>query len=209
MGVLIFVGIGLMAFFPALVTIPFDGQKLLDRVDASADLQSQIGWLGLIGLPAFAGGTAALVFMQQKRFQSAMISFSAVAVVTVIGLWNIAAPWLDQFQGSQILVEAVRQSADTETEALATYDFFRPSSVFYNRGPIRKCYSIEQLSDFYSAQPDGLILLDASRWEKLQAEAPFQFEISARRARFPEKGELLILTRGDNQTSRRWSQLPD
>jgi 4-amino-4-deoxy-L-arabinose transferase-like glycosyltransferase len=197
-GVLIFVGATLVVVFSMANLISFDGKSLLDRVEASDELKHGFGWIGLIGLPAMLGGIAILVLIKREKSRAALMVFCSVAFLTVTGLWNGLAPWLTQFQRPQQLMNRFRDESlsignQKTAIAVATYDFFRPSLVFYNRAPIRKCYSKEAVAAFFASHPDGILVVDQANFGEVQEQSALKFTVVDQCARFPEQGTLLFL----------------
>ncbi len=194
-GTVAVVGVGMIAAFPVISLVEFGGQTVLDRAGMVKAVQHEVVWLGLMGLPAAAGGLAALVLAERRRLGAAVGAVGLAAVVTVVALWNVAAPWVDQFQAPQEIVTNIHRDLQGERNEVATYGFFRPSMVFYNGGPVRRCREPDDVREFFSATRAGFLITQTSKLAELEAALPPDVAIVAQRPRFPEKGELTVLAR--------------
>ena len=194
-GTVALVGMGMIAVFPVLGLVEFGGQTLLDRAGLVKAVQHEVVWLGLLGLPAAAGGIAAVVLAERRRLGAAVGAVCATAVLTVAGLWNGAAPWVDQFQAPQEIVQGIHRDYGGAEVELGTFKFFRPSMVFYNRGPVQRFPEPRDVQVFFLANPAGFLITDSARLAELEPALPPDVAVVARRPRFPEKGELTVLAR--------------
>lgn len=194
-GTVAVVGVGMIAAFPVISLVEFGGQTVLDRAGMVKAVQSEVVWLGLVGLPAAIGGLAALVLAERRRLSAAVGAVGLAAVVTVVVLWNVAAPWVDQFQAPQEIVTGIHRDLHGGRDEVATYGFFRPSMVFYNGGPVRRCGEPDDVREFFSVTRSGFLITQTSKLAELDAVLPPDVAIVAQRPRFPEKGELTVLAR--------------
>lgn len=194
-GTVAVVGAGTIAVFPVIALIEFGGQTVLDRLGLVKAVQHEVVWLGLIGLPAAVCGLAGLVLAERRRLGAAVGAIAATAVLTVVGLWNVAAPWVDQFQASQEIVQGIYREYDVPEHEVGTYGFFRPSMVFYNGGPVERCPEPADVRTFFASHPAGFLITESSHLADLEPVLPPDVAIVARRPRFPEKGELTLLVR--------------
>ncbi len=194
-GTVAVVGAGMIAVFPVIALVEFGGQTVLDRAGLVKAVQHEVVWLGLIGLPAAVCGLAGLVLAERRRLAPAVATIGVAAVATVVGLWNVAAPWVDQFQASQEIVQGIYREYDVPEHEVGTYGFFRPSMVFYNGGPVQRCPEPDDVQAFFASHPAGFLITESSHLPDLEPVLPPDVAIVARRPRFPEKGELTLLAR--------------
>lgn len=194
-GTVAVVGAGMIAVFPVIALVEFGGQTVLDRAGLVKTVQHEVAWLGLIGLPAAVCGVAGLVLAERRRLGPAIGAIAATAVATVLGLWNVAAPWVDQFQASQEIVQGIYREYDLPKHEVGTYRFFRPSMVFYNGGPVERCPEPDDVRRFFASHPAGFLITESSKLPDLEPVLPPDVAVVARRPQFPEKGELTLLAR--------------
>ncbi|HMO12678.1 MAG TPA: glycosyltransferase family 39 protein [Pirellulaceae bacterium] len=192
--ILILLGFSFVIGFPILATWKFAGQTLLDKVGLAQPIQAGFGWLGLLGLPSLIGGIAAFYFADRRSIQKAIAVCGVTGVLTLFGLWNFAASWIDQFQGPQVVVERLRTADPTEEMQLATYGFFRPSMVFYNRNVVQRFWEINDVHEYFATNEPKYLIIEARVLPEIEDRIPNQMAVVQRRARFPEKGELVLLT---------------
>jgi 4-amino-4-deoxy-L-arabinose transferase-like glycosyltransferase len=204
--VLITVGGLIVSTVPALTWIPFGGITVFDKIGLDPDVQRQLWWLGAIGVPALLGGIIAFSLIERGKTLISFVLLGAVAVSTVVCFWNIAARQLTKLQNPQQLVREIRENlgSNGSSASVATYDFFRPTMVFYNRAPVAKCYDNQQIVSFFSEHPSGQVILDSSRMEELSKNASLAFKILHRARRFPDKGELIVVTLQNAQQQARF-----
>ncbi|HUG70932.1 MAG TPA: glycosyltransferase family 39 protein [Pirellulaceae bacterium] len=194
-GTLALVGVGMIVAFPLFGLIEFGGQTVLDRAGLTRAVQHEAVWLGLLGLPAAVGGLAALVLAERRRLGAAIGAVCFAAVLTVVALWNEAAPWVDQFQASQDIVQRIHRDHGGAGDEIGTYGFFRPSMVFYNGGPVHNCREPNAVRRFFALHPEGFLITESSKLDELEPFLPLDRIVVAQRPRFPEKGELTLLAR--------------
>ena len=199
-GTIAFVGLGMIAVFPIIALVEFGGQTLLDRAGLVKAVQHEMAWLGLIGVPAAVGGLAAIVLAERRRLGAAVAAVCVTAVATVVVLWNGAAPWVDQFQASQEIVQRLHRDHRVAGEDVGTFGFFRPSMVFYNGRPVRRYTQPEEVLEFFATNPAGFLITESSKMAELEPFLPPDVTVILRRPRFPEKGELTLLARRPEAT---------
>ena len=190
--VLVVVGVVILAGLPIAGTVEFDGQTLLDRANLTKAAQSEMSWIGMIGLPLVIGGLAAFILARFKRFDFAMGTGATTAVATLIALWILAAPRVDQFQSPQRLAQSTGfdPAANARVAALGC---FRPSMAFYAQQPIHLCKSADDVKQFIAQTQASYLITNESGYEKLGEELRREFEIVEQKPDFPKPGKLLLL----------------
>jgi 4-amino-4-deoxy-L-arabinose transferase-like glycosyltransferase len=197
LGTLIGVGLLLLIGFPAICFWKFGEETLLDRLGAASNIQRQLAWLGLLGLPALAGGGLSWYLAEKQRKRGAAISLGGVACLTVLGLWNFAAPWANQFQIVQRIPQHYLGESPQAKVPLAAYDFFRPTMVFYYGSPVKRLFSPEELTLFWEENPAGRVVINGRQYQDHPDRMLNGVVIERQFSRFPEKGEILVLRRGE------------
>lgn len=187
-------GLVLVVGFPILCLVRVNGLTVLDRVGAATDIQNQLAWLGLMGVPALMGGLVGWWAAERSQRMTAAIALATSAYLTVFGAWNFAAPWADQFQSTQRLAKRYASSSN-DALPLASYGFFRPTMVFYYRQPITRCWDISDVDQFFANHPSGRLIAKEADLATFYHQPNFDFAIEHQQSRFPEKGTIVVLMR--------------
>jgi hypothetical protein len=195
LGVLIFLGALLGIAIPVIALFAVGRSTALDSFDLAPAVQRELAWLGMLGLPALFGGGIALYLAERNRTQSALITVCASAIATVICLWNFVVPQVGHHQGPQRMINDIRGNPNLRAADIATFDFFRPTMVFYSGSAIQKCYTSQQVVSFFSERPSGVLVVDSSRLDELTQVLPQDIQVVHRIDRFPESGHLIALHR--------------
>ena len=104
----------------------------------------------------------------------------------------------DVHQNAPALSAALQKAADGPYR-LAAYRYFRESFVYYTGGPVARCHSAEDLSEFLASSDDAYVFTVDEHEELLAEKFPDQFEVVARRPRFLGRGEVVLLGRRANR----------
>ncbi|MHB8970110.1 MAG: ArnT family glycosyltransferase [Pirellulaceae bacterium] len=196
LGVLVAVGVGVVVILPVGGTWQIAGQTLLDRAGLMKDVQRNLFDVGLVGLIAVVGGLAAMVLVQRRRLDRAVDVVCLTAVVLMVGIWTYAAPRIDRFQNPQNMAQQIRAASAGGPCRVASFDYFRPSLVFYCASRIERCEDVNDVCEFFAAGDVGYVLTVPSRLPALLAVLPPDVEIVDRQSRFPGTGELVLLAKG-------------
>jgi 4-amino-4-deoxy-L-arabinose transferase-like glycosyltransferase len=195
LGVLIFVGALLGLAIPVIALFAVGTSTALGSFDLAPAVQRELAWLGMLGLPALFGGCIALYLAERNKSQSSFIALCASAIATVACLWNFIVPQVGHHQGPQRMINEIRGNPNLRAADIATFDFFRPTMVFYSGSAIRKCFTSQQVLSFFSERPSGVLVVDSSRLDELKQVLPQDIQIVHRIDRFPESGNLIALHR--------------
>lgn len=149
--------------------------------------------LALLGVIPIA--TAALAFRlarKEQREQAVMIC-AAGAALLAIGITGWAPVELAPYQDSPFFAAAARDAAGGETPAVASYEVFEPSLVFYHGRKVYLPREPQEVTKFFAEHADGLILTRADRLDQLPAELADHLVIVARQRRFLRRHDLVLL----------------
>jgi len=198
LGILAAVGIGGLVGLPAAALLQIEGRSLLDAAGLARDVQSDLVWLGLVGLPAFLGGIVAIVLAERGRIQNAVTALAATSIATMLVFWNYAAPRVDQYQTSEGIARTIQLHSANSRPRIAQFGYFRPSLVYYTRQRIARCTDSTDAARFLTAPGARFLITTGEGFEELRAVLPGGLEVLDRQPRFPETGDILLLaTAGD------------
>jgi len=135
---MILVGVGIMIAIPIVAAVYLPGEEML----------------GLVGLIPALGGTWCWWKTARNQHQETAVAFAVTSVVFLTTLFGFAALRIDRYQNAKPMIAAIRADwkakytpVDTvplSAPPIATYRFFRESTVFYAGYPVTKCDNDEQ-----------------------------------------------------------------
>ena len=126
---------------------------------------------GLIGLFLVTGGLLAQRSLQQQQPHKAAAVFVVSTLLFGTGLFGFVAERIDQHQNSRRLVQVMQQRSGSRYQ-VGTYDFFRPSLVYYSARQVPEFPSPEAVREFLQASPDNYLISRDDQWASLQAVLP-------------------------------------
>lgn len=197
----ILVGLAIVVLLPVSGVCDFGGGSLLDQCNLSEVVQRDIIMLGLVGLPLLLGGIAALVLAERGYVKASAASVGVMAVLTMVCLWTYAAPRVDRFQAPQDLAQWVRDENAGRSYRLVQHRFFRPSMVYYSDHAIEDRRTPEEIRELVSSNEPVYVITSDYAMQWLQYVLPADFEVVRRTSQFPEKGEILLLSRPANSVA--------
>jgi 4-amino-4-deoxy-L-arabinose transferase-like glycosyltransferase len=152
-------------------------------------------WLAMVGLwPLIGAGVAYQYVCQHQRLRAVRtLAITAVALaVTVVG---ICPAWVARHQDGLTFGRFIQSLPDADEAPLATYEYFAPNLVFYAE---RKVHRLKkpQIAEFFTANPQGLLLTRDDRLDQLATELPDDIAVLTRQRRFLRQHNLVLLGRG-------------
>lgn len=105
-------------------------------------------------------------------------------------------PWISRAQESSQIGRAVLESGPKEIP-FATYQYFAPNLPFYAARPVSRYHSEEEIRDFWSENPQGLVGIRQSQLDQLRQELPFRTEVIEKSPRFLRPDEIVLIRRID------------
>ena len=193
---LIAVGLIVAVGLPLSGSLEFDGRTLLDRLRVARDVQGDLVWLSVLGLPLAFGGMVVWLLAETGRRTAAVNALCVTAVANLLVLWLYAAPRVDRFQSPQELAQGLRGETRKPGE-IGQYGYFRPSMVFYAGDRIEPCDDEEAATAFLAHEGRVLITLD-EHYDRIKSRLPNDVVVLAERPRFPKEGRILLLGREGN-----------
>jgi 4-amino-4-deoxy-L-arabinose transferase-like glycosyltransferase len=178
---LILVGLGMIIAVPIVATVYLGGHQ----------------WLGLIGLILLLGGAWCWWNTAHNRHRQALVGMAVTGVVFLTAIFGFAALRVDKYQNGRPMTDAIRADGGADSP-IATYRFFRESTVYYAGHPATRCdgdeqTSIGQLSRFL-AEPNRSYVVTTNQYEpEIERHFPGQFDVIFRQPRFLAPGEMIVL----------------
>jgi 4-amino-4-deoxy-L-arabinose transferase-like glycosyltransferase len=216
----ILVGIAIMIAIS--VVIPLAAAKLLPGE----------GGLGLLGLLPVFGGAWCWWKTAHGLYRDAAITFAVTSVAFLTAIFGFAALRIDPFQNAKPMMAAI--CADENHGAkegltpvttehpqgrsgkwrlppcprspIATYCFFRESTVFYGGKPVTKCdensirgrTAPQSLAQFFAENPGlSYVITTDEHKSELEKAFPGRLRLIHHEQRFLAEGEMVILRHGD------------
>ncbi len=175
---MILVGIGMMIALPIVATIYLPGEQLL----------------GLVGLIPLLGGALCWWLAGHGRHQRALITFAVTAVVFLTAIFTWAARRVDRHQNGPDMMAAIRSDwGERDGPApIATYRFFRESTVCYAGHPVTTCdgdrtsgrSALAELQDFSEKSSPSYVVTTSEYWPEIEKHFGAECRLLFRQRRF-------------------------
>jgi len=202
----ILTGLGIIVAIPIVAAYYLPGEALI----------------GLVGLIPLVGGAWCWRETSRGRNRQAMGVFAVMSVLFLTAVFGFAALYVDRHQNAEPMIAAIREDCGqgkgdsphlceapfgpfrqkgTVPFSLATYRFFRESTVYYSGRPVTRCEgdreeALKELADFL-AKPGRSYVITTDRQEREIEEAfPGRLRVIFRHPRFLAPGEMVVLRRG-------------
>ena len=183
----ILVGVGIM------IAIPLVAAKYLPG-------EERLGYLGLI---LIVGGAWCWWKTLRKEFGEAAITFVVTSVAFLTAVFGFATLRVDEFQNAKPMMAAIcadEKGGVKPVSPIATYCFFRESTVFYGGKPVTKCdndeatgRSAQQALAQFLAKPGRSYVITTDEYEpEIKKAFPDRLKVIDRERRFLADGEMVI-----------------
>ncbi len=157
--------------------------------------------IGLVGLIPLVGGIWCWRETSRGRNRQAMGVFAVMSVLFLTAVFGFAVLYVDRHQNAEPMIAAIQKDCKTLHPPIATYRFFRESTVYYAGRPVTRCEgdreaALKELADFL-AKPGRSYVITTDRQECEIVEAfPGRLRVIFRHPRFLAPGEMVVLRRG-------------
>lgn len=183
----IVVGIGFLIAIPIVASIYLPGEQ----------------WIGLVGLILVLGGAWCWREASRGRHQRAAVDFTVMSVAFLTATFGFAALRVDKFQNARPMIAAIRAdwTGRENRPPIATYQFFRESTVHYAGYPVTKCdddpsggrLACEKLARFFADSEQSYVVTTDEKAAELLEEFPDGLQVIFRHPRFLGPGEMIVL----------------
>jgi 4-amino-4-deoxy-L-arabinose transferase-like glycosyltransferase len=153
--------------------------------------------LGAVGLIPLAAAGVGLFFSERGESRGAVATLSVLGVVLAIALFGFGAVRVDRFQASAPFARWIVEHTPAEQEAsIGSFQYFRPSLVFYTDRPIDEFDTADKVRSFFAAHPQSAFVFTTDEsFEKLGAVLPPDVSVLESHPRFLHSGNVLLLGR--------------
>jgi hypothetical protein len=136
----------------------------------------------------------------QVRAVAATLAVGATAFVVIV--FGFAQVRVDRRQASEELVSLVQQEAGPHAEFVAFRDL-EPSFIYYARRPIVTLNDPRAAADVFARNERAYLLASGEDVAELRRHLPADVDVVARRAKFLQPGEVVLLARTPQTLARR------
>ena len=180
---MILAGLGIMIAIPIVASIYLPGEQIL----------------GIVGVIPIAGGAWCWWKTAHGQHRQTLIGFTLTAVVflTVMFAWGAAC--VDRHQNARPMIAAIRDDGgDLSSAPIATYRFFRESTVYYAGRPVVRCEGDDAsaplaLEAFLAASPRSYVITTDEHEPELNRLFPDRFQTIFRQPRFLADAEMVVM----------------
>ena len=166
-----------------------------------------------MGLIPALGGAWCWWKTAHGQHQQAAAAFAVTSVAFLTAIFGFAALRVDRHQNAKPMIAAIRADWEKESQPppvaappIATYRFFRESTVYYAGHPVTKCdndeatgrTAVEGLREFLakSASSPCYVITTDEYAAEIAREFPSVFIEIFRQPRFLAPGEMIVLRAG-------------
>ncbi|MEQ8787587.1 MAG: glycosyltransferase family 39 protein [Pirellulaceae bacterium] len=186
-------GLLLSLAYPVATTPVFNGQTLLETLQATPLLAGDLAWAALLGAITCGGALLCLAFDLLNRRAWVLPAFACTSLVFVTGALGGVALRIDRHQPSEDVASAIRRHSDDRAPLVAQYGYFRPSLVYYTGGRLQSLKTSGDVARLLRESPDAYVVLPEDKYQRLRDKLPAGVVVIARQPRFPKQGEILVL----------------
>jgi 4-amino-4-deoxy-L-arabinose transferase-like glycosyltransferase len=171
------------------------------------------GSLGILGLLLVLGGAWCWWKTNRKLYFDAAVTFAIASIAFLTAIFGFAALRVDRFQNAKPMMAAICADeikgsgvfSSRPRSPIATYCFFRESTVFYSGKPVTKCdddeiahRSAQQALAEFLAKPGRSYVITTDDHEPAIVKAfANQLKVIHREPRFLADGEMVIFRHGE------------
>jgi 4-amino-4-deoxy-L-arabinose transferase-like glycosyltransferase len=148
--------------------------------------------IALVGLPLVLGGAAAAGFLARGWRPAYLAAIAASSVLFIVALFAWAALRIDRHQHARPLLAALHGDSPAAPQ-IASYKYCIPSIVYYAGEPVAKINDAAQLNRFVEQSSHPYVITTEDGLSDLESQMHGRWRVVARRARFLDKGEVVVL----------------
>ncbi|MEX2186891.1 MAG: glycosyltransferase family 39 protein [Pirellulales bacterium] len=150
--------------------------------------------LGVLGLIPLATAAVGWWCVRRGNIALSATTLAVGATVLVVAMFGFAQVRIDRRQVSEDLAALVRREGG-ETARLAAYRDLEPSMVFYAGHPIATLFDPAAAGALLERQERAYLLASDEDLPELRRHLPADVEVIARRSKFLQEGEVVVLGR--------------
>jgi len=185
----IFAGVGIAIAVPVIAAIYLPGEE----------------WIGSVGVILVLGGGVCWWSTAHGRHQRAATFFTVMSVAFLTAVFGYAAQRVDRHQNAIPMIAAIRaDSPQSARPPIATYRFFRESTVCYAGYSVTRCdenqpegrSAREELARFIAGADRSYVITTDEYESEINEAFPGKFRVIFRHRRFLGPGEMVVLGMG-------------
>jgi 4-amino-4-deoxy-L-arabinose transferase-like glycosyltransferase len=151
--------------------------------------------LALIGLIPLAGGMVGLWANETQRRRLALGVLGGVAASFVVALFGYGAERVDRFQNSHIVAGWLHELSPHTEPAVAAFEYWRPSLVYYSKLRIQDMNADEVADLFADRSDETFVVTTDESLQRLDGRLPDDVRVLRRTKRFLEPEQIVLLGR--------------
>lgn len=167
------------------------------------------GPLGLLGLLLVFGGAWCWWKTAHGRYYDALFAFTLMSIVFLTAVFGFGTLRVDRHQNAKPMMAAIcaDEKSDTRPRSpIATYCFFRESTVFYGGKPVTRCdigrpagcTGPQSLAKFFEKHPGrSYVITTGEHLAELEKAFRGQLTIIYREPQFLGDGQIIVFRRGE------------
>jgi 4-amino-4-deoxy-L-arabinose transferase-like glycosyltransferase len=155
-------------------------------------LPGDSGGMAVAGMVPLVGSLAGWGLLRSGRAVPGLATFMATSLLFATTLFGGVSLHVDRYQNSEPLTNLMRQSSGEQFE-VGTFDFFRPSLVFYARKKVHELSTPEACREFLLAAPGNYVVTREDQLPKLQPALPEGAVILDQRRMFLRRRHDVVL----------------
>jgi 4-amino-4-deoxy-L-arabinose transferase-like glycosyltransferase len=155
-------------------------------------LPGDTGFMAVAGLIPLAGSLISWWMLRAGRPIPGLAVFTGTSLVFAATLFGGVSLHVDRYQNSEPLADLMRD-ASGETFEVGTFDFFRPSLVFYARKKVHELTTPEACREFLLASPGNYVVTRDDQLSKVLPALPEGATVLDRRRMFLRRRHDVVL----------------
>jgi 4-amino-4-deoxy-L-arabinose transferase-like glycosyltransferase len=148
-------------------------------------------WAGL--LPVL-GACAAWLCVRRGRMSAAVTVVAGSAVLFLGPLAAEGTKTFNDYKAPEALAETIEAQGSEPEIRMASYDYFQPSLVFYNRREVRRLQTEQEAREFLRSPLPVYLFVPASTWEELRPRISTPNESIGRHRDMYRNCDVVVIT---------------
>jgi 4-amino-4-deoxy-L-arabinose transferase-like glycosyltransferase len=158
--------------------------------------------LGLVGLIPILTAAAAWLLVRSQKLSAAATAMAIGATAFVVAMFGFAQVRVDEWQISEDLAQRVEHDGSADPKIVAFREL-EPSMVYYARRNIDTLVESSAAAAVFDQHEAAYMLASAEDLPDLRKELPPDVDVIARRPKFLQSGEVVLLARTPQTIARR------
>ena len=159
--------------------------------------------LALVGLIPLAAAVVGFARSRQAPARPTGLTLATLGVTFIVAVLGFGAAHVDRYQDSPWVAGGIATHTPSgEQAAIGSFNYFRPSFVFYTGQSVAEFDSTDDVQSFFAAHPGtAFIVTTEDAYRTLAPTLPADVTVLDRHPRFLRPGDALLLGRADSSTA--------